>query len=217
MVSWVPARVHQPPPFGQEVRDLDKARPETYGLSCFVAHEDITPSKEWQATIEACLATCDVCVVIIDDEFHGSYWTDQEVGWCAGRGVLVIPVCTSTIMPYGFAGKYQALKAYDPKDVDDAIFTVITHDRRLSPRLDHALVSAFASACSFANAKRTASRLYYVKEWNDVLRAKVAAAIKDNNQVVPEAKAAARRHAGIPMPVPLANPRLSEPGPDISS
>jgi hypothetical protein len=85
-----------------------KSQLERYGLSCFVAHEYIQPSKEWMDEIEKALFSMDVLIALMTDNFHDSDWTDQEVGAAIGRGVPVISVKMGKD-PYGFIGKYQAL------------------------------------------------------------------------------------------------------------
>lgn len=81
-----------------------------YGIDCFVAHEDITPSKEWENEIEKALYTMDALCAIVVPNFVGSQWCDQEVGFALGQKKLVIPIDKGNL-PYGFLGKYQALKS----------------------------------------------------------------------------------------------------------
>ena len=87
-----------------------KDKLKCYGVSCFVAHEDINPTKEWQDEIENALHSMDAFVALMTDKFHDSLWTDQEVGFAFGRGVQIISVKLGTD-PYGFIGKFQALSA----------------------------------------------------------------------------------------------------------
>lgn len=79
-----------------------------FGVSCFVAHEDVDPTKEWQEEIENALASMDAFVALITEQFHDSLWTDQEVGYSLARGVPIIAVKLGRD-PYGFIGKFQAL------------------------------------------------------------------------------------------------------------
>ena len=51
-----------------------------FQIAAFVAHDDIEPTKEWQAEIETALRTMDALVAIISPEFVLSKWCDQEVG-----------------------------------------------------------------------------------------------------------------------------------------
>jgi TIR domain-containing protein len=74
-----------------------------YGISCFVAHNDITPTAEWVIEIETALATCDALVALLTPSFHQSNWTDQELGFAMGRGLPVFAVHLGQT-PYGFIG-----------------------------------------------------------------------------------------------------------------
>lgn len=97
-----------------------------YGIHCFVAHEDITPSKEWQVAIESALSSMDALCAILSPDFPKSKWCDQEVGYALGRHKLVIPI-DSGIVPYGFMGKWQAIKAKGKsrEEVAKAVFRAI--------------------------------------------------------------------------------------------
>lgn len=86
-----------------------------YGIDCFVAHEDITPSKEWEVEIENGLFTMDALCAIVVPEFVESKWCDQEVGIALGQHKLVISI-NKGANPYGFFGKFQALKSKKTSD-----------------------------------------------------------------------------------------------------
>src|SRR5262249_2168653 len=62
------------------------------GIDAFVAHDDIEPSREWQVVIEEALASCDAVAAWLTPDSPDSHWTDQEVGFCVGRTIQVIPV-----------------------------------------------------------------------------------------------------------------------------
>ena len=81
-----------------------------YGIDCFVAHEDIVPSKEWEIEIEKALFTMDGLCAIVAPDFIKSLWCDQEVGIALGQRKLVVAINKGAV-PYGFFGKYQALKS----------------------------------------------------------------------------------------------------------
>jgi hypothetical protein len=83
---------------------------ETFQCSCFVAHTQIEPSRDWQDTIEVALQTCHALVAWVTPNFPRSNWTDQEVGWVLGRGIPVVPV-NAGLQPYGFFGAKQSLPA----------------------------------------------------------------------------------------------------------
>ena len=97
-----------------------------FGISAFVAHVDIEPTREWQDEIEAGLLSMDALVAILMPGFKESSWTDQEVGVAVGRGVLVIPVMRG-LNPYGFISKYQGLNASGRKvgEVAEEVFRIL--------------------------------------------------------------------------------------------
>lgn len=116
-----------------EVSALQKAL-SNCGISAFVAHVDITPSREWLEQIELALRTCDGLLAYLTDEFHSSFWTDQEVGFALARGVRVIPL-EKGVLPYGFMGKYQALRTGKLTTQSTAIeiMKLVLNDPRTGP------------------------------------------------------------------------------------
>jgi hypothetical protein len=74
-----------------------------FGVDAFLAHEDIEPTREWRDEIAVALGSMNALVALFTPGFHESSWTDQEIGWALGRGVLVMSVRLGTD-PYGFGG-----------------------------------------------------------------------------------------------------------------
>ena len=85
---------------------------ERYGVSGFVAHEDIKPSKRWHQEIVNALKTAHSLCAIITPKFITSTWCDQEVGFALGRGLLCIPI-KKEADPYGLLGEFQAIQSKD--------------------------------------------------------------------------------------------------------
>lgn len=102
-----------------------------FGISCFVAHEDIHPTKAWQDEIENALASMEGFVALMTDNFHDSDWTDQEVGYAVARGVPIIAVRLGKD-PYGFIGKFQALSSSWLTAPEDMVKILIKNDQMLS-------------------------------------------------------------------------------------
>lgn len=135
------------------------------GVSCFVAHEDIEPTKEWQEVIENALFSMDVMIPLITEKFPDSKWTDQEVGIAIGRGIPVVPVRLGRD-PYGFIGKFQALNGSDKRSfelADDLLRLLIGHASLRERSLD-ALVTRFERAFSFDDANRL-MKILETLEW----------------------------------------------------
>jgi hypothetical protein len=116
---------------------------ESFGISAFVAHADIGPTKEWQNEIENALASMHAFVALLTKTFHHSEWTDQEVGYALARGVPLIAVKLG-IDPYGFIGKVQALSC-TWSDVPLEIAKLLIEQ----PRMIDAFTEAAAGCGSF--------------------------------------------------------------------
>lgn len=99
---------------------------EVYGISGFVAHEDIKPSKKWHQEILNALKTAHSLCAIITPNFITSTWCDQEVGFALGRGLLCIPI-KKEADPYGLLGEFQAIssKGKDSYAVAKDIFDIL--------------------------------------------------------------------------------------------
>ncbi len=81
-----------------------------WGISAFVAHEDIVASREWRDEVESGLESMDVLVAVVEPGFKDSDWCAQEVGYALGRKVDIIPIRVG-LDPFGFFGKYQGIQA----------------------------------------------------------------------------------------------------------
>ena len=111
----------------KETADL-KERLRIFGITCFVAHEDIHPTKTWQDEIENALASMDGFVALLTPNFHDSNWTDQEVGFAFARGVPIVAVRLGKD-PYGFIGKFQGLSTSWANAAEDIVKILVKNDR----------------------------------------------------------------------------------------
>ena len=91
----------------KEVGEL-KGELEVFGVRCFVAHQDIHPTRDWQDDILRALGSMDCLVAVISEGFHGSEWTDQEIGYAIARGVPIIALKLGGDDPRGFISRFQA-------------------------------------------------------------------------------------------------------------
>ena len=127
-----------------------KVAMEYYGVSCFVAHEDIEPTKEWQAEIERALFSMDALVALLTEDFADSRWTDQEVGVAFGRQVPIIPIRLGTD-PYGFIGKYQAVNGgtKTQRKLAKEVYDLMWSKPDLVPPLTAGLVARFEDSKNY--------------------------------------------------------------------
>lgn len=177
-----------------EVHDLSRSL-EHFGLACFVAHEDIEPSREWRREIERALNSCDLLVAYVTPGFSKSQWADQEVGWALGRRLAAIPVSVDGEMPYGFIGAYQAVtRTSQMKQVDlsrqvfraicDAVFNL---QRPGSRAVAEKVALLVVDAVGRASSEETA-RLFYelflkipAQLWTNSLRDSLTKALYGNH------------------------------------
>jgi len=155
-----------------------------FGISCFVAHNDIEPTQEWQAQIETALATCDALVALLHPNFHQSNWTDQEIGFAMGRGVLVFSVRFGQD-PYGFIGRFQAFNGNgkSAETLAHELFDAYRKNKQSQRHIAEVLVGLFEASGSFAEAKTRIGYLEDLDFWEPSFSTRVRSAAKGNSQI----------------------------------
>jgi hypothetical protein len=155
-----------------------------FGISCFVAHNDIEPTLEWQTQIETALATCDVLVALLHDKFHESKWTDQEIGFAMGRGVPAFAIRLGET-PYGFIGRFQAFNGTGKSAVDLAreLFDSYRKNKQTQKKMGEVVVGLFENSWSFAAAKQHMDYLEELEIWEPSFSSRIRAASQSNSQV----------------------------------
>lgn len=154
------------------------------GVAAFLAHEDIEPTKLWQSEIELALRAMQAMVVFLVNGFNESKWTDQEVGWAMGRGVLVIPIKVD-IDPYGFMGKYQALRGQREQayPLADMIVDLLVRNPQTHDTMRAALVEAMVHSKSFGMSKMLRTLLMQMRDFTEVEKQSLVKAAEENGQV----------------------------------
>jgi TIR domain len=133
-----------------------KRRLARLGIDVFVAHADIQPTKAWEQEIRRALASCDALAAFLHKGFHDSKWTDQEVGFCIGRDVPILPVAIDE-MPYGLMARFQAIKVSPgtaTEKIGSRIFHALASRPETSSQVALALAHRFARSESFQMANR---------------------------------------------------------------
>lgn len=110
-----------------------------YGISGFVAHEDILPTLEWQHEIERALYAMDAFIAIHTKGFSQSFWTQQEIGFAYARGVKIISLKMGED-PTGFISKQQALARRDrtAEQIAEEVDALLADDERTAMKLANA-------------------------------------------------------------------------------
>jgi hypothetical protein len=155
-----------------------------FGISSFVAHNDIAPTKEWQNEIEAALSSCEALVALLHPKFHDSKWTDQEIGYAMGREVPVFTVrCGQD--PYGFIGRFQAFNGNSKKApvLAKELFDALRKGESTSIRISEAVIGAFIGSTSYKEAKERMGYVEVLGVWDPTFAGRLEAAVKKNPQI----------------------------------
>ena len=162
-----------------------------YQISTFVAHVDIAPTREWQDEIELALNTADALVALLTPGFHQSNWTDQEIGFAMGRGILSVAVKLGQ-EPYGFISKLQAFQGEgkDEKKLAAEMFEAFLINKLSQRRMSLALLSKFENSFSFVEAKKNICLLERMDYWDPLFADRIREAVQSNDQI--------KRSFGVP-------------------
>jgi len=155
-----------------------------FGVSAFVAHDDIEPTRKWQDEIETALKTCDGMLVLLHPGFHESNWTDQEIGYGMGRKLLIVAVRFGHD-PYGFIGRLQAMEGQGKgtSDLARELFDILCRHPQTRKRIAESLVTRLEKSESFSCTKRTMDLLDKLQYWDSLLSTRARSAVQSNPQV----------------------------------
>jgi hypothetical protein len=154
------------------------------GIWCFVAHNDIEPTAEWQNEIQTALSTADALVALLHPNFHASNWTDQEIGFAMGRNLPVFSIRFGQD-PYGFIGKFQAFNGNEKSAATLAqeLFDAYRNHKQTKERMAEVLIRRFEESESFAQAKNRIDLLEQLDVWDTSFSQRLEAAVQNNNQI----------------------------------
>jgi hypothetical protein len=155
-----------------------------YQVVSFVAHDNIEPTKEWQAEIERALRTADALTAIITPDFLESKWCDQEVGIALGRGKLVVPLRKGAD-PYGFLGKYQGLQTEGlaASAVAEDLANILIGHSLTAQRMADALLERLTTSNTYENSRAAMTMLERLPRLNSSQVARLVESIDANDQV----------------------------------
>jgi hypothetical protein len=156
----------------------------TFGISGFVAHNDIEPTLDWQTQIETALATADSLVALLHPAFHNSNWTDQEIGFAMGRGLPVFAVRFGQD-PYGFIGRFQGFTGggKTASALAQELFDSYRKNKQTQKRMAEVLVNLFEDSGSFVAAKTRIGYLEELESWDSAFVPRLEAMVESNSQI----------------------------------
>lgn len=162
--------------FKVKVTELKKEL-KKFGISSFVAHEDIHATRAWQDEIENALFSMDALVALMTKGFHDSLWTDQEIGVAFGRGVPIIAVKLGED-PYGFIGKSQALSCPWNKVAESIAGLLICNDKMIDP-----FIEAVKNCEDFNDGNKLADILPNITKLSNEQANALVSAYNENGQI----------------------------------
>lgn len=159
-----------------------KAVLEDYGITSFVAHEDINPTKEWQKEIQRALNSMDCMSAMLYDGFHQSNWCDQEVGIALGRNITVLPLLPDSD-PYGFLGEYQGIKIKGmyPEALAKEIFKILCDNTNTRSKYLTCLTNLLLSSSSKNDALKWLSLIEEISNLDIDFWKNIQSHVNDNS------------------------------------
>lgn len=133
----------------RDIASYIKSELRDFEIDVFVAHEDISPTEEWQKVILEKLKQCNAVLLLLTDDFENSNWTDQETGFAMALNKLIIPIKIN-IEPYGFASRYQAFSwGGDKEDNIKKLIELLIDKKLISTNM---LLQSFSKSHNFNEA-----------------------------------------------------------------
>ncbi len=165
------------------IADKIKQIPKRLSITSFIAQDDIKPTSLWEKEIRIALRNCKVFIPIVSRNFSKSDWTDQESGFALALRKSIIPVSVDKA-PYGFIGKYQALRW----DNNEAVEGVLQIAERIAEKgkLDvDSFIARFSKCSSFDDAAIVTRILVFIprKQLNRFRMKKIVEAAIQNDQI----------------------------------
>lgn len=156
-----------------------------YGISCFIAHEDIEPTEEWRNEIENALRSMEVFLAFLTDDFSDGDWTNQEVGFAIARGIPIIPLKMSCKNPHGFMSIYQALHGQieNIPQLTTNIFNLICLKFDKKSLVKKATIAAFINSTDFEASGEAFKRLETFNEFSDIELENLVSRFNKNSQL----------------------------------
>ena len=85
-----------------------------YGLSVFLAHEDIDGGSDWVSKLYEEIQNSKIFIMLLSKNYHSSNYTEQEAGIALNCSKTILPISIDGTKPYGFVSSKQAISCSIP-------------------------------------------------------------------------------------------------------
>jgi hypothetical protein len=156
---------------------------DVYGISGFVAHEDIEPQAAWMNVIEYALGTAHALVAFVNEDFAASVWCNQEVGWVLGRETLATSIMMSK-SPVGFTSRFQGIPLTgEPQEQAWRVFQVLARARKTSAVLAESLINKLEESETWEIVTSRSRYLLECRHWPPHTLERLADAVRQVRKV----------------------------------
>lgn len=80
-----------------------------YGLSIFLAHEDIDGGSNWVSKLYEEIQNSKIFIMLLSANYHSSNYTEQEAGIALNCSKTILPISIDGTTPHGFVSSRQAI------------------------------------------------------------------------------------------------------------
>ncbi len=126
---------------------------ERFGLSVFMAHDDIDWSEDWRDTVYKNLQECHVFIALLTENFRQSVMANQEAGFAIAEDKIMASLIADDaidIRDFGFLEEKQAKRfsAEKANEIYIAILDKINKDDELRDTMQKSLVVVYRKETS---------------------------------------------------------------------
>lgn len=148
-----------------------------FGISSFVAHDDITPGEKWEKEIKKALSTMDGLLALMHKGFHDSHWTNQEIGFALSKNIPIISLNRGCV-PQGFIAQNQALSC-NMNEAHLKISQILMNEKRMVD----SYILCLKKCHSFEEANDLAELLPSIKNITKSQIQEIVAVFNENSQI----------------------------------
>ncbi len=167
------------------VGDLKRKLEEEYHFKVFVAHDDITPSTQFDDSILETLRNVQLFIPVLTKQFHKSCFTNQEIGFALALKITILPLKIEC-NPEGFIKNYQALELKELPVTCNTIYSLLLYNSYFAHLKDlaiNSLVIALQNSNSYSETNILVKQLTTIPTFSADQLLGIQQALNTNSQV----------------------------------
>ena len=161
-----------------------KTRLEEFGITAFVAHDDIPGGSMWANSIRESISDCRLFLALITKTYHEQEYTEQELGMAVYAKKPVVCISVDDAQPLGFARLYQHIRHHTNQDLEclrrDILDAVLQEDQ--AEKIDLA-IACLAKSNRFDDSNSLAKHLDEGAHLSESQARRLAGVFVNNDQI----------------------------------